>query len=398
MPAEKVRFVIKAMPADENVPQALPGTMQPHPLVHQELAHDPEFGLYNHRLISLSMKDVTPDEMYWKVRCEAGLRHTGERALEIRGVDAPRLLNRVFTREVGKTKVGRCSYQFACFDDGGMITDGVLVRLAEDRFWFGQAEGDLLSWIKALALGLDVAVGDPGGWISQVQGPNALKILEAAVDGAYPEPFRYFDAAEVTIAGQPVVITRTGFTNELGWEFYLDPATDREAIGERILEAGRPFGLVPIAAFGARRIEAGLLNAGSDFDHATTPFAAGLGNLVDFDKGDFVGRRALTGADRSQRVWGLQVEAGVAAVGGTLERDGAPAGLVSSSAWSPYQRCGVALVRMETAEHQEGGHLDVACTDGATRPGTLCETPMYDKDRLIPRGKVVDIPVREPSP
>ena len=394
MPAKKVRFVVKALPGGEDVPQEFRRTMQPHPLVHQELPHEPEFGLYNHRLISLSMKDIKPDEMYWMVRRTAGLRHTGERALEIRGADVLRLLNRVFTREVGRTRVGRCSYQFACYGDGGMITDGVLVRLAEDRFWFGQADGDLLSWMRALALELDVAVWDPGVWISQVQGPNALRILEASVDGAYPEPFRYFDAAEVTIAGQPVVITRTGFTNELGWEFYLDPATDMKAIGARILEAGRPFGMAPIAAFGARRIEAGLLNAGSEFDHTTTPFAAGLGHMVDFEKGDFVGRRALMEADRGRRVWGLRVEAGIAAAGSALRRDGVLVGRVCSSAWSPYQRCGVALVRMETPEHGPGTRLDVACKDRASRPGALCDTPMYDKGRLIPRGRVVDIPAQ----
>jgi aminomethyltransferase len=115
MPGEKVRFVVKALSGDEDVPQEFRRTMQPHPLVDQELPHDPEFGLYNHRLISLSMKDITPEEMNCMDRLTAGLRHTGESALEICGADALSLLNRDFTREVGKTRVGRCTYQFDCY-------------------------------------------------------------------------------------------------------------------------------------------------------------------------------------------------------------------------------------------------------------------------------------------
>lgn len=389
---EGVRFAVKALPGDGAKGEEFMRAMAPHPLVHQELPYDPEFGLYNGRLVAQHLTSATPEEMYWTIRRKAVLRHTGELPLEIRGADAERFLDLVFTRDVSKVRVGRCSYQFACYHDGGMITDGVLVRLANDRFWFAQADGDLFSWLKAHARGMDVDVTDPGVWISQVQGPESLKILEAAVDDAYPEPFRYFDAARVRIAGQEILITRTGFTNELGWEFYLAPDIDAKAVGERILEAGKPFGLIPISIFGARRIEAGLLNAGSDFDETTTPFAAGLGSMVNFDKGDFLGREALLNADRRCRTWGMRVEGGVARTGRSIRLNGEPVGQVCTSAWSPFQRCGVALVRMDAAEHGPETRVDVDCIDGQARPGELCETPMYDKERLIPRGKATDIP------
>lgn len=391
-PAAGLRFAILPRAAEDAVPAPAPAHMQPHPLVHQELPHEPEYGLYNGRLIALAMAGIDRDTAYWMLRRQAILRHTGELALEIEGRDAVALLNRVFTRDVAKTRVGRCSYQIACTPEGGMITDGVLVRLSEDRFWYGQAEGQLLPWIKALAIGLDVGVRDPGIWISQVQGPRAMEVLEAAVDGGAPEPFRYFDAAEVTIAGQPAVITRTGFTNELGWEVYLAPDVDIQAIGARILEAGRPAGLTPIAAFGARRIEAGLLDAGTDFDQTTTPFAAGLGAMVDFEKGDFIGRDALMAAPRERRLWGLQVAGGVPARGQPVLRDGGAVGRITSGAWSPYLARGVALVMMAGGEDGPGAAVDAVCTDGVLRPGVLCDTPMYDAERLIPRGKRVDIP------
>ncbi len=367
-------------------------SMAPHPLVYQELPYLPEYTIYNRRLTAIRMGEISPDAAYWKLRREAILRHTGELPIEIRGPDAEALLNRVFTREVAKTRVGRCSYQFACYDDGGMILDGVLVRLAEDRFWYGQADGDLTDWLRAHARGLDVAVFDPETWISQVQGPLSLEVLEAAVDGAYPDPFRYFDAATVRIAGEEVVVTRSGFTNELGWEVYLGPEIDARAVGERILEAGRPFGLSPVAIGGARRIEAGLLNAGSDFDQTVTPFAAGLGGMVDMEKADFIGKAALETADRRSRTWGMRIAGGVARLGDRLIREGAAAGRVCSTAWSPFQRCGVAIVRLHDPELGPGDALEIECRDGETRRGELCELPMYDRERLIPRGKRVDIP------
>ena len=391
---DDLRFAVLPR-ADSGGPHSeFAGTMATHPLVHQELDLAPEYTLYNRRLTAVAMGAIPPDEAYWRLRRQAILRHTGELPIEVRGPDAERLLNRVFTRDVSRVRVGRCSYQIACYADGGMILDGVLVRLAEDRFWYGQADGDLTHWLRAHAQDLDVAVIDPQVWISQVQGPDSLRVLAAAVDGAYPEPFRYFDAARVTIAGQEVVITRTGFTNELGWEIYLGPEIDAAAVGARLLEAGAPYGLTPVAIGGARRIEAGLLNAGADFDGSVTPFAAGLGAMVSFAKGDYVGRAALERADRRCRTWGLRVPGGVARLGPGLWSAGVPAGRVCSSAWSPYQECGVAIVRLEDPALGPGTALEVACRDGVSRRAEVCALPMYDAERRIPRGELVDIPER----
>lgn len=387
-----VRFAVLPLPADDARPSEFARTMAPHPLVHQELPYDPQYTIYNRRLTAMTMAGQSADDAYWRLRRQVILRHTGELPVEVRGPDAERLLNLVFTRDVAKTRVGRCSYQVACYDDGGMIMDGVLVRLAEDRFWYGQADGDLSLWLRAHARGMDVDVADPDVWISQVQGPDSLRVLEAAVDGAYPDPFRYFDAAQVRIAGQDVLVTRSGFTNELGWEVYLRPDIDARAVGERILAAGEPCGMVPVPVGGARRIEAGLLNAGSDFDETVTPFAAGLGAMVDLEKANFIGKAALQNADKRRRTWGLRVPGGVARIGHGLSKDGGPAGRVCSSAWSPFQRCGVAIARFDDPDVAPGTELDVACSDGVTRPATTCDLPMYDKQRRIPRGQLVDIP------
>jgi glycine cleavage system aminomethyltransferase T len=365
--------------------------------MYQELAYNPEYTIYNGRLTPAYLDQASADEMYWKVRREVILRHTGELPLEIVGPDAEALLQRVFTRDVSTVKVGRCSYQFACYHDGGMITDGVLVRLAKNRFWFGQADGDLYSWFRAHCEGLDVQILNPDVWISQVQGPRSLEVLEAVIDGPLPDRFNYFDMAEVFIAGQPVVITRTGFSNELGWELYLTPDIDAAAVGDRILAGGEAFGMIITSAdvFRARRIEAGLLNAGSDFDMTTTPFDVGLGGMVDFNKGNFSGRSALqTAADSLCRTWGMRVDDSVAHLGRVLvsRSTGEIIGRVCSSGWSPFQSCGVAIVRFDSADYGPDDIVGVACIDGTDHEGAVCTLPMIDPDRLIPRGKLVDIP------
>lgn len=386
-------FVIKPVTSGGG-PSEFRQSMRPHPLVHQELPHDPYFGVYNRRLRSLEYGNVRTEDLYWCLRRQVGLAHTGELATEIRGPDAEAMLNRVFTRDVSRVRVGRCSYQIACFADGGMIMDGVLLRLGSDRFWYAQGDGEFPVWLRAHSEGFDVEVFDPDVWISQVQGPRSMDVLAQASDEGMPEHFRYFDLARIHIGGQPVMISRTGFTNELGWEFYFGADAGANVIGERILKAGEPHGIhtIPASATNARRIEAGLLFSGTDFDDSVTPFAAGLGALVDLEKPDFIGKAALVQADKSRRTWGLQCADGVACHGDTLALDNEPAGLVLSSAWSPYLQRGVAIVRLKDSRLGPGTVLQVECVDRQTRNGEVCELPMYDRAGDIPRGKCTDIP------
>lgn len=387
------RFVVK--PVDSGAgPSEFRQSMMPHPLVHHELPHDPQFGLYNRRLRSLEYGNVSTEELYWRLRRQVVLAHTGELATEICGPDAEALLNHVFTRDVSRVRVGRCSYQLACFPDGGMIMDGILLRLAPDRFWYAQGDGEFSLWLRAHAARYDVKVLDADVWISQVQGPRSMDVLAEVADEGPPKPFRYFDLAQIHIGGQPVVISRTGYTNELGWEFYFRSDVDANVIGDKILEAGKTHGIhtIPATATNARRIEAGLLFSGTDFDERVTPFAAGLGAMVNLQKTDFIGKAALTQTDQSRRTWGLQCEEGVARRGDTLRYEGRAAGRVCSTAWSPYLRRGVAIVRSNAATLGPGDPLQVQCVDGTVREGRICELPMYDSAGDIPRGKCSEIP------
>lgn len=155
--------------------------------------------------------------------------------------------------------------------------------------------------------------------------------------------------------------------------------------------------LTATPGFRCRRIEAGLLSAGQDFDHTTTPFSVGLGRFIDFDKGDFIGHEALLEADKGTRSWGLRVEGGIALRGRTLERNGALIGRVTSSTWSPYQVCGVGIVHLDSADLGPGTPVEVQCSDGTLHRTELCTLPMYDPEGAIVRGKNRAVP-ESPKP
>ena len=366
-----------------------------HPYHGIEQPFGPHYCVYNRREMACCFDDIDTVDGYWLLRQQAAVLHTGEFPLQFRGPDAERLLDRLFTKDITKVKPGRCGYGLACYDDGGLLVDGILLRLEPELFWYAQADGDFYSWARAHAVGMDVEISDPQVFVSQVQGPNALKILEAAADDGMPDPFGYFAIARVSFGGQQVVITRTGYTNELGWEFYTEPQHDAEALWRHLCAAGEPFGmgLFGLDSMHIRRIEAGILNAGSDFDHTTTPYDVGLGRFIDEDKGDFIGKAALAGASRENRQSGLKCEA-EPHIGGEVIVDGEPAGKVTAGAMSPYLGCGVGIALMDSPGFAEGDSVQVRCIDGELHPGTLAELPLYDKEAEIPRGKRVDIPER----
>ena len=171
----------------------------------------------------------------------------------------------------------------------------------------------------AHAHNFDVKVTDPNVWVTQVQGPRSMDVLRDVIDGNFPDPWRYFDIATVSIAGEEVIITRTGFSNELGWEFYLRPENDAHKIGNHIWEIGQKYGMILTGTpvFRARRIEAGLMGT-TEFDSTTTPFDAGLGHFVQMDKHDFIGKEALEKADKRSRTFGMRVPGGIAERGRTI--------------------------------------------------------------------------------
>ena len=394
-----LRFTVKPSISEGERALELARTIGVHPLTYQELPFDPEYSIYAGRLTPEKLSNATAEEMYWKVRRELIFRHTGEHPYEISGPDALKLLQKIFPRDISKVKKGRCSYQFACYHDGGMITDGILLRINDDTYWFAQADGDMFSWYKAQAEGLNVKIVDPNVWVSQIQGPRSMELLDILTKTNISSNWKYFDCKEVNVSGEKIIISRSGFSNELGWEIYFRQENDIEKLGDLILKEGSKMGMIITATpvFRCRRIEAGLLSAGQDFTNKTDPFSVGLGKFVDLEKDNFIGKEALKNSNKKCRTWGLRVEKGTAMKGKNLKINGKIVGEITSSTWSPYQVCGVGIVRMQNNNMGPGTVVDVNCTNGKIQKGELCELPMYDPNGDIVRGKNKEIP-NKPNP
>lgn len=368
-----------------------------HPYHEIERPKGPHYCVYNRREMACCFDDHSTEDGYWRLRQQAAVLHTGEYPLQFEGPDAEKLLDRLFTKDITKIRVGRCGYGLACYEDGGLIVDGILLRLERDKFWYAQADGDFYGWARAHSSDMDVRISDPDVFVSQVQGPNALQILEAASDTGMPEPFGYFAVARVLFGGQEVVVTRTGYTNELGWEYYTEPHHDANALWAHLEAAGKPFGMdiFGLDAMNIRRIEAGILNAGSDFNACTTPYDANLARFVDDHKGDFIGKGALAKAARGARLHGIKCPNGEPLISAEVECDGSKAGIVTAGATSPYLGFGIGYALMDTVQYGPGSDVAVGCKDGSRQAAELVEFPFYDKLAEIPRGKLVDIPSRK---
>jgi glycine cleavage system aminomethyltransferase T len=356
----------------------------------------PHYCVYNRRLMACCFDQRSTIDGYWLLRQKVAVLNTGELPLQFKGPDAERLLDKLFTKDITKLNIGRCAYGLACYEDGGLLVDGILLRLTRDCFWYGQADGDFFSWARAHAIGLDVEITDPKIFISQVQGPNAMKVLAAASDEGMPDPFGYFAMARVKFGGQELVITRTGYTNELGWEFYTEPHHDADALWRHLKQAGEPYGIdiFGLDSMHIRRIEAGILNAGSDFDDSTTPYDVGLGIFVDQDKGDFIGQAALKAATKKTRLIGLLCVA-EPHIGAAIMLDGQTIGKVTAGAMSPYLKQGIGIALMLKSGYPPDTLVSVGCIDGTLHKGQLAELPLYDKAGAIQRGIMTEVPVRD---
>lgn len=359
-------------------------------------ANAAKYCVYNGRLMPVSQK-IDRFEGYRALRQRVGLFDTGERPTEIIGPDAEALCQKVFARDISTMKVGRAGYGLLLYPDGGILCDGVLMRLAADRFWYVQAEGPVFSWLIAHAADMDVAIRDPGSWVSQVQGPRAFDVLEAACDGGAPGDFPYYSVREVRMGGQPVIISRTGWTAELGWEFYTQPEAaplDGPALWRHVRSAGASFGMeiCGLDTMDIRRIEAGILNNMSDMDETLTPFQAGIGAFINLDGPDFVGKAALAKADRRSLLHGLRCPGGEPLIGAALSAKGRPIGRVTAGSWSPFQDAGIGIVRLGDADDLGAEGITVACRDGTAHAAEIVPLPMYDREKRIPRGQDTEIP------
>ncbi len=281
----------------------------------------------------------------------------------IAGTDAERYMNRLVTRDIAKLKPDRVAYGVWCNDDGKVLDDGTIFRLGADEFLLNAQERHL-AWLQDSAFGFDVTVEDVSEAIAglALQGPLSCTVLKAMGLDRIAE-LKPFGIVEHDFDGTPLAVSRTGFTGDLGYELWIEPARALD-LWDRLMEAGRPHRLTPIGsqALNLARIEAGFIQTNADFvaaDQAVrptrqrSPFELGLDWLVDFDKGHFTGRRALlrereTGS--RYRLVGLDIEGSKPARDALIYHGKArQVGMVTSSMWSPTAKRNIALATLEAA-------------------------------------------------
>ncbi len=337
-------------------------------------------------------------EEYWACRQKAVVMDLSPlRKFEVTGPDSEALLQYALTRNVKKLAVGQVVYTAMCYEHGGMIDDGTLFRLGRDNFrWIG---GDDYSgiWLRELAdkLGLKVLVRASTDQLHNiaVQGPKSREILKEIVWTAPHQPtlselewFRFTIGRIGDERGVPIIVSRTGYTGELGYEVWCHPK-DCAVVFDAVWKAGEPHGLTPMGleALDMVRIEAGLIFAGYDFSDQTDPFEAGIGFTVPLKskEEDFVGREAIVRRKDhpSRKFVGLEIDANVQIGHGDCVHVGrAQVGEVTSAMRSPILGKNIALARVDVVHADVGTELEIGKLDGLQKrlPAKVVALSHYD--------------------
>jgi glycine cleavage system aminomethyltransferase T len=354
------------------------------------------WGLYNHMLLPTLYDD--PVTEYWALLNDVTVWDVSvERCVEITGPDAFELTNLITCRDLTSCEVWQCKYVLLTAADGGIVNDPVLLRLGENHFWLALADSDALLFAAGVAAGrgLDVTIREADVAPMQVQGPKSKDVI-GALFGDEVRDLRYYHCTEAAVDGIPVVVSRTGWTGEVGYEIYLRDSAHGEDLYERVMEAGASFDIRPIAPSEARRIEAGIFNYGSDMRLEDTPFhVTGLERLVELDQEhDFIGRAALarraeTGVDR--KLVGVDIGGDPMTDEGALNDfwpvhvpGGGRIGRVTAGAWSPRLERNVGFAWVPASHVASGSALEVRSPQGP-RAATVTSLPFVDPRKDIPK-------------
>ncbi len=342
------------------------------------------FSVYNHMYIPGHFGD--PEAEYTRLIEDVAMWDVAaQRQVEISGPDAAKLVQWLVTRDISGMRGGQGRYVCLCDSDGWLINDPVLLKLAPDRFWLSIADSDVGLWADAFRVAntFDARVTEADAAPMAIQGPKAVDVAEALF-GPWVRTLKYFGFREVDLDGIPLLVARSGWSKQGGYELYLRDAAHGTALWERVRAAGAPFGIGPGAPNDAERIESGLVSYGADMRRQSlpaTPFEIGLGRLVDLDSGiDFVGRAALERArseGAARRRTGVFVEgAGAMSNEAPLQlwRGADQVGVVSEITWSPrLARCiGLGFVAAGVPADADGLSITL---EGVERPVSLAPLP-----------------------
>mgnify|MGYP006083034883 CR=1 FL=1 len=348
------------------------------------------FSVYNHMYIPRDFG--SPEQNFWNLVNEAILCDVAvERQVEITGPDAAKFIQLLTPRDLSKLSVGQCKYVLIINNEGGILNDPVLLRLAENHFWLSLADSDVLLWAQGFAInsGLNVKIIEPDVSPLQLQGPNSGKIMETLF-GESINNLKYYWLRELDLDGIPLIVSRTGWSSELGYELYLRDGSKGDELWEKIMLAGKEFGLKPGHTSSIRRIEGGMLSYHADADINTNPYELGLDRLVNLDiEANFVGKDALkkinnNGIKRKQVGVILDCEPlkGPNTTYWKITKDNKIVGKITSAVYSPRLKKNIALAMVSIEDSELGTKLDVEILSKKIK-AIVVEKPFYDPKKKI---------------
>ena len=348
------------------------------------------FSVYNHMYIPRDFGD--PEQNFWNLINDAILCDVSvERQVEITGPDATRFIQILTPRDLSKLAVGQCKYIIITNAAGGVINDPVLLRLGEDHYWISLADSDVMLWAQGVAVnsGFDVHICEPDASPLQLQGPQSGNIMEKLF-GESISDLRYYWHRELSLDGIPLIVSRTGWSSELGYEIFLRDGSQGDALWEKIMEAGKAYGLKPGHTSSIRRIEGGMLSYHADMDIETNPYELGLDRLIHLDSEvEFIGKKALSEIKNSKltrRQVGLQIDGQPLSGPNTrfwpIECEGNSIGKVTSAIYSPRLRKNIALAMVSIDYAWLGRQFNINTPEGVLK-ATVVEKPFFDPKKKI---------------
>jgi aminomethyltransferase len=351
---------------------------------------------YNNMYLPLVYEDLVSD--YWHIKKGVTLWDVGcQRQVEITGPDAFKFLRHLTPRNLTNFKIGQCKYVVLTTDEGGILNDPVAQRLGENHFWLSVADRDVLSWAKGLAIGfkMQVAVQEPDVSPLAVQGPKSFDVI-ADLFGDWVRKLRYFWFRETELAGIPLVLARSGWSKQGGYELYLRDGSYGDQLWEIVMEAGRPYNIKPATPSSIERVESGLLNYWEDMTEQTNPYEVGLGRFVDLDQEvDFIGKEALKKiktAGIKRKLVGLEIHLEPLfqlAQPWPIECNGQPVGAITSAVYSPDLDKNIALAMVGIECSEVGTQLEIDMGQKKA-DATITPLPFIDNRAKVWRGIIDD--------
>jgi glycine cleavage system aminomethyltransferase T len=318
-----------------------------------------------------------------------------ERCLEIGGPDGYRFAQLMTPRDLSKCAVGQAKYVLVCDSDGGIINDPVLTRMDESTFWFALASSDTLLFARGLKNAypdMDVSIKEADVAPLQVQGPKSKDLMVKLLGNPILD-LKYYFWTDAKIAGVPVVVTRTGWTSEVGYEVYATDTARGNDVYEAIMEAGREFNIKPTGPSDIRRIEGAIFNWGADMTYQENAFELGLDRLVDLDTVSedasisIAAYRKIKAQGVQKRINGVVLDGdpfpALNNVKWRASIDGTQVGKVTSAIYSPRLEQNIGFCWLPTERSNEGQTVVVE-SEWGTRRGTVTPMPFVDPSKQIP--------------